>query len=154
MPTPGKKLTIAIVLAIVVLVIGAILIYYYVYPRVDLEIKTLYHERIGGGGTGGGININILFSDKGTTDIEGLSIVMNVINQTDALMIRESLAVGDINPHEAQEASVDFVGNHLETYYITLSVRFSSDGESFAKDYSYKTYEDSMNIVFVSDVTG
>ena len=154
MPTPGKKITIAIVLAILVIVIGAILVYYYVYPRVDLEIKTLYHERIGGGSTGGGININILFSNKGTTTIEGLSIVMNVINQTDALMKRESLTVGDIEPHKAQEASLNFIGNHLETYYITLSVRFSSDGEAFSKDYSYKTYEEAMNIVFVSDVTG
>jgi len=153
-PTPGKKITMIAVIALAVIIIGAVVVYYYVYPRVDLEIKTLYHERIGGGSTGGGINVNVLFSNKGTEDIEGLSLVLTVINQTDQLMKQDSMSVGDIEPHEASEAYVDFIGNHLDTYYITLSVKFSSGGESYSKDYSYKTYEDAMNIVFLSEVSG
>jgi hypothetical protein len=150
--TPGKVVSIVVVLALVALLAGGFLIYYYVYPRVDLEIKTLYHERIGGGSTGGGINVNIQLTNKGTVDIEGLGITVNIINETDSLMKSESLSMGDIEPHDVQEAAMDFIGNHLETYYITISVKFSSNGEAFAKDYSYKTYEESMNIVFVSDV--
>jgi hypothetical protein len=153
-PTPGKKITVVVVILIVGLLIVAALLYFVIIPRTSLSIQTVYHERLGGGSTGGGININIRFTNDGTNKIMGIDMTLSVINQSDVQVIRFVDSVGQLERGESQEVRTEFIGNHLETYYMTLSVTFKSEGESFSKDFSYKTEEDIMNLDFRDTVKG
>jgi len=147
-PTPGKKLTVFVVIVIAIILLAAGITYLAIFPRTSLDVQTVYHERLGGGSTGGGININILFSNGGTRKITGLEYTLTVINQSDAQVLRVTENVGQLEARDHQEVSNGFIGNHLETYYITLSISFSAEGKNFKKDFSYKTEEDAMNLDF------
>ncbi len=153
-PTPGKKITVIVVIILAVLLITAGMLYFVFIPRTSLSVKTIYHERLGGGSTGGGININILFTNDGTRSITGLDYTLTVINQSDVQILRASQNVGQLDSGADKEVRNDFIGNHLETYYITLSISFTVEGESFSEDFSYKTEEDAMNLDFRDSVKG
>ena len=153
-PTPGKKLTVFVVIILAALLLMAALLYFVLIPRTELGIQTIYHERLGGGSTGGGININILFTNDGTSLITGLEYTLIVINGSDVQVMRQNERVGNLESGDLHEAKNQFIGNHLETYYITLSIHFSVEGEAFQKDFSYKTEEDAMNLDFRDRVTG
>jgi hypothetical protein len=152
-PTPGKKITVIIVIALLLLFAVSAIAYFYLYPRTDLSIKTVYHERMGGGSTGGGININILFTNSGTTQIKGLTYVLNVLNQTDVHIKSLTDVVTLIEPGDDTEIATSFIGNHFDTYYISLTINFQSDGGTYSADFSYKTTEDAMNIIFQSHMS-
>ena len=153
-PTPGKKVTVVVVIILAILLITAGVLYFMVIPRTSLSVQTLYHERLGGGSTGGGININILFTNDGTRRITGLDYTLTVINQSDVQVLRMTENVGMLSSGDFKEVRNGFIGNHLETYYITLSIRFSVEGDSFQKDFSYRTEEDAMNLDFRDTVQG
>jgi len=152
MPTPGKKITVIVVIIIFILAIVIAALYFLIIPRTCLSIETVYHERLGGGSTGGGINLNLLLTNDGTTEINGIDVDVTVINQTNVQMSKITNYISNLQRGENQEIKTDFIGNHFETYYISIRISFSSGETFFSKDLSYKTTEDSMNLVFFDKV--
>lgn len=151
-PTPGKKVTVAVVLIIILILITIAALYFFIIPRTCLTVQTVYHERMGGGSTGGGININILFKNDGTTQIGAIEYSLTVINQTNDFMAKSKGNIAPLDRGEIGEITASFIGNHFETYFISLTVSFKSNGEGFSKDFSYMTEEDSMNLMFVDKI--
>ena len=66
----GKKAVIITFIVILIIFISAQLLYLYVIPRASIELKTVYHEATGGGGTGGLINVNSKFINSGNVEVE------------------------------------------------------------------------------------
>jgi hypothetical protein len=153
LPVKGKKPVIIGVIVIVVIILVANALYMFIIPRVNLEIVTLYNEGIGGGGTGGMININTKLKNSGTVSIEDIEITITVMNETNVQRgDLESTGI-TLDPSEDQELKLNFIGNHYLTYFIFVDIIFYASGDEYTKSYSYKTYEDPMNIKFEDDIS-
>jgi flagellar basal body-associated protein FliL len=148
----GKKAIIVGVIVIAIIILLANVLYLFVLPRVNLEIITVYNEGVGGGGTGGMININTKLKNIGTVKIDDLTITVTVFNSTDHQMDKLVSPDNQISPSNDREIKINFIGNHYETYYIEVELSFYSNQKNYDDDYSYKTYEDSMNIKFEDEI--
>ncbi|MFW3146285.1 MAG: hypothetical protein ACMUIE_05690 [Thermoplasmatota archaeon] len=144
------KWVLPFVVLIVILVVFSM--YQWVIPRTDLEVRTVYHEAPGGGGTGGGININILMTNKGNRDIEELTCFARVRDQEGEVVAFREVESLFMESRENVELKLHFVGSQYETYRISLDLDFSSVGRQYSRDLTYTTVEDTMNLVFVEKV--
>ena len=153
MPVKGKKPIILGVIIIVIIILIANALYIFILPRVDLKIVTLYNEGIGGGGTGGMININTKLKNSGTVSITDIDITITVFNVTNVQRGELESTGNTLSPAEDHEFKLNFIGNHYLTYYIFIDISFYASGEEYTKSYSYKTYEDPMNIKFEDEVS-
>ena len=153
LPVKGKKPIIIGILLIVIIIVVANVLYFFVIPRVNLEVITLYNEGIGGGGTGGMININTKLKNSGTVSIEDLEITITIINETNFQRGELESSGLTLSPSEDEELKLNFIGNHYLTYYIFIDLVFYANGDEYTKSYSYKTYEDPMNIKFEDDIS-
>ena len=68
----NDRLTWLVPLAVLILVLLSFGTYQWIIPRTDLEVRTVYHEAPGGGGTGGTVNINVLLTNLGNREIGSL----------------------------------------------------------------------------------
>ena len=118
----------------------------------NLEIITVYNEGIGGGGTGGLININTKLKNVGTVSIDELVITITTLNSSNYQMHRLISPDNYLSPSEDHEVRQNFIGNHYETYYIQINIAFYSNGKNYNKTLSHKTYEDPMNIKFEDEI--
>jgi len=138
----------AIAVAVLILV-GA---YLFVIPRTGLEVRTVYHETPGGGGTGGTINVNVLFTNKGNREIEDLKVQAQVLGPGSMSMDSSDLDGMSISPNDNAEIKMAFTGSQYDTYMIMIHIRYESRGQTVVEDLKHITAEDEMNLVFVERI--
>jgi hypothetical protein len=148
----GKKAVIIIVIVVILTIIFAQILYYYVIPRVNIDLKTVYHEATGGGGTGGLINVNTKVINTGTVEAWDFQMTLSVYNSTEVLLINKTYSQNILSPGQEHELKLVTNGNSYEDFYITLEVEFETSDNNFYERYNYKTYEDSMNIGFEDSI--
>ena len=149
----GKKLVIILVIVILLILIFGQLLYYFVLPRVSIDLKTVYHEAMGGGGTGGLININSKFINSGTVDVENLKITVTILDSTNKLLTNETHEQGIVNPNDNHEVKLKTNGNTFEKFYIIVEIEFNTEKNEYSKKYLYETHEDAMNIGFEDNIS-
>jgi hypothetical protein len=135
--------------AVIVLVIISIISYQFIVPRTSLEVRTVYHESPGGGGTGGIINVNVLLSNRGNRDLTDIACTVLVRDGSGSVLSRDGLEGTSLRSRDNTELRLSFVGNHYSTYTITLTIELVSMGDTLAREIVHTTREDSMNLVFV-----
>jgi hypothetical protein len=148
----GKKLIIVTIFIILIILISAQLLYWYVIPRLTIDFKTTYHEATGGGGTGGIINVNTKFINSGTVEVEDLTLKITLLNTTQTILIDKTYEQGIVSPGDQYELKVVTNGNTFETFYIIVEAKFSTGNNDYNKKYLYETHEDAMNIGFEDSV--
>jgi hypothetical protein len=134
------------VLLVILLVFSS---YQWLIPRTDLEVRTVYHEAPGGGGTGATLNVNILLTNLGNREISSLKCDVIVSVQGGGQMRRHSLPPDSLSRGENVEMKLSFIGSQYDNYSIDLDVSFDCSGDSYYEEWAYTTKEDVMNIVFV-----
>ena len=142
----GKRMVIVSVFIIIILVLCSQLLYQYVIPRVTIDLRTGYHEALGGGGTGALINVNSKFINSGTIEIEDFQMTVTVLNSSQHVLTTDSFEQELISPGEDYELKLKTNGNCFETFFIELIVQFSTKDKDYHEKYLYKTHEDTMNI--------
>lgn len=139
----------AIPTGLVVILLFSFATYQWIIPRTELEIRTVYHEAPGGGGTGGMINLNVLLTNWGNREVEDLDCTA-VIRETGGSEMGRGIIEGEsLLRKDNVEIVIQFVGSQFNTYDIELSIRFGCTGNTYINEFSYSTFEDQMNIVFV-----
>ena len=88
----GNRIWLVPLLSLLVLLI-AFATYEWVIPRTNLEIETVYHEGIVGGGTGGSINVNVILANEGNREIEDLNCRI-LIREKYGVLITEKVVEG------------------------------------------------------------
>jgi hypothetical protein len=126
--------------------------YQWVIPRTDLEVRTVYHEAPGGGGTGGTININVLLTNLGNRQVGSLECDVVVSVEGSGIVARHSLGPETLGQGENVEIKIAHIGSHYDTYILDIDLSFDCSGNSLSKDLSYETEEDVMNLVFVENI--
>ncbi|MGA1848776.1 MAG: hypothetical protein ACMUHB_05485 [Thermoplasmatota archaeon] len=142
----------ALPFAILAVILLSFATYQWAIPRTNLEIRTVYHESPGGGGTGGTLNVNVLFTNKGNREIEDLGSTITVTELGRGIRERYSLDPSNIGTGKNIEVKIAFIGSQYETYLISVSVSFVCTGDSHAQTLEYQTVEDVMNLVFVENI--
>ncbi len=151
--TPGRNRVIVVTL-IVVLLLGMVSVSYnFIIPRTEVEMRTVYHERPGGGGTGGGINVNFFIDNQGTAEINQVKVTLKVFNETMQLMASTNRTYSSVAMKGYREVALAFIGNHYEDYTIQVSCSFRSFGEAYARTYEYRTVEEQMNLHYIEEVS-
>ena len=148
----GKRLIILSIFIILILFLSSQLLYFYVIPRTTLDLRTNYHEALGGGGTGGLINVNSKFINSGTVDIENFNITVTVLNNTKILLVEETYDQALVKPGDNYELKLATNGNCFETFYIIVELNFETQKNEYSRKYLYETYEEAMNIGFEDSI--
>jgi hypothetical protein len=139
-----------------ILVLGIILVafltYQWIIPRTNLEIRTVYHESPGGGGTGGVINVNVLLTNWGNRKASSLECSVIITNITGHEVARNNIDDMSLSRGDNAEIKLSFVGSQYSDYIINIDVSFSSTGGTKSADIEHRTVEDQMNLVFVNNI--
>ncbi|MFO8051095.1 MAG: hypothetical protein R6V01_05280 [Thermoplasmatota archaeon] len=138
--------------AVLVVILFSFSMYQWFIPRTELEVRTVYHETPGGGGTGGVLNVNVLLTNKGNRDVEDLTCIVRVRDMKEEVLSFEEVENVFLSGRENMELKLVMVGSHYERYRITVEVLFSSLGKTYMDDLEYQTREDAMNLVFVENL--
>ena len=138
--------------AVAILVLLAVGGYTFVIPRSALEVRTVYHETPGGGGTGGIINVNVLLTNKGNRQIEGLKCQASVMGPGGRIMDMTSAEGLSISPGNNAELKMVFTGSQYDDYDIEVHLRYDCRGQTHIHDLAHTTSEDEMNLVYVDDL--
>jgi hypothetical protein len=126
--------------------------YQWIIPRTNLEIRTVYHEAPGGGGTGGTIHVNVLFTNAGNREISDLESIITVSNAEGGVLARHTLVPTKLEIRKNVEVKLILLGSHYEEYRISISLDFVSSGDSNSNSLTYNTAEDVMTLVFVENI--
>jgi len=126
--------------------------YQWVIPRTDLEVRTVYHEAPGGGGTGGTIHFNVLLSNLGNREIGSLDCSVLVQLKGGGKVASHETGPEALVPGDNMEIKITYIGSQYETYLIKIDVRFDCLGDTHTQTLDYETKEDLMNMVFVENM--
>jgi hypothetical protein len=148
----GKKQVIIIIITIIMVILISQLLYSYVIPRVTLDLKTVYHEATGGGGTGGLVNVNSKIINSGTVEAKDLKIFIQVLDFNEEILINETFTEDTFSPGQAHEVKLVTNGNCYTDFFIILEVQFYTSGNEYYEKFRYKTHEDAMNIGFEDSI--
>lgn len=144
-----KWLVPLIVLGILLL---AFLTYQWIIPRTNLEIRTVYHESPGGGGTGGSINLNVLLTNWGNRKLGSLDCFVRIYDDHGREVARNDIDDMSLSRGDNAEIRIAFIGSQYIDYTIDIDVSFSSTGDNYSRDIEHRTVEDQMNLVFVNNI--
>jgi uncharacterized membrane protein YvbJ len=132
-----------IVLLVIVTVICVILAlsFYYIIPRLELDVITQYKES-----SGLSNNVDFKVKNEGTLNVQHFTMNITVLNSTEGIVAEEDYYVSDIDAHTSQKFNnTHFFGDQYENYEITLNVQFESEGKTYTETYTHKVGE-SMQI--------
>lgn len=144
----GQRRWAVIIIAILVLT-GIFVTYNWLIPRPDLEIRTVYHETPGGGGTAGIMHVNILLTNEGNREITSLICAYRVSRVGGGEVANHIPGVNELEPGKNVELKLDFLGSQFWDYRIDIDIEFDCSGSSYGRSYTLYTEEDAMNLVFV-----
>jgi len=152
MSSQGRKALWFIPVGLLVVLLVSLSLYLWIIPRTELEVRTVYHESPGGGGTGGVMNVNVLLTNMGNREVSSLT--CNVVVMSDGSTVHGRSEGGSISLSrmEVAEISMHFTGSQYEEYTITVSLSFNCCGNTEVEDLEFTTSEDEMNLVFVEKV--
>ncbi len=139
-------------LIVLLLILAGVVSYQWLIPRTDLEVRTVYHEATGGGGTGGLIHVNILLTNWGNREIRDLycRYTVTIVNGSEMAHHESSSMI--LQRKENAELKLDFVGSQYWEYLIEIEISFRGSSGKISKDFGYHTVEDTMNIVFIERI--
>jgi hypothetical protein len=148
----GKRAVIILIVVLLIVFISAQILYWYVLPRITIDLKTVYHEATGGGGTGGLINVNSKFVNSGTVEVDNFKISITILNSTQIVLVNNTFDQDIVSPGDSHELKLTTNGNCFETFYIILEIQFDMGKNEYSKKYLYETHEDAMNIGFKDSI--
>jgi hypothetical protein len=148
---PSRKKWLVPVIVLSIILFGFVS-YQWVIPRTNLEVRTVYHESPGGGGTGGTINLNILITNWGNRQVSSLDCFVFILDNTGKEVARNRIQDMTLSRGENAEIKLPFVGSQYIDYSIIIDLGFESSGNDYSDDIQYETQEDQMNLVFVKNI--
>ena len=139
-------------LIVLLLIMAGLITYQWLIPRTDLEVRTVYHEATGGGGTGGLIHVNILLTNLGNREISDLDCSYSVSIVDGAEMAHHESSSLILQRKENAELKLDFVGSQYWDYIVEIEISFRGSSGEVSSDLSYCSIEDTMTLTFIDRV--
>ena len=152
----GKKQVILGLMLVGLVILAGAGLYYYIIPRVEVELITVYHEGAGGASSGGFINVNTKVQNTGTKTLEDVNVTLKITKyNSEKTEAKTEVTYYNIGRGENREPKLDFMGDHYEPYTITLKIQFTASGNNYEKEFTYEVEKDSaMNLIFEDSING
>ena len=99
------------------------------------------------------MNVNVLLTNRGNREVSGLRCSVHVLTGNGTYVTSGTLDGETLLSRENTEMRMSFVGSHYSEYRIELVLGFESKGNTLTRELVHTTTEDSMNIVFVDNVS-
>lgn len=138
-----RRIFFGIIATVVVLIIIFAISYFFFIPRVNVSIKTVFNETIGGS-----ILVQVKISNLGTVEIKNISLTIAIykINETkfeekyDTFIIKrestfESVPVWYYSIEEKRD--VYFIEDQFAKYRLIISISFKTDKNAYSEKYTY-----------------
>ena len=153
-PRLSKKRQHEIIAVIVLVMVVSAVLYYFVFPRTEADLKIWYNEQ-----PGGTVNIAFEIRNQGTVAVEQARMDIVIANETGRVMANGSYYVAEIpfwGKH--QMASIHIGGDELlndtvyNDFYITVQLAYFSQGELYTFKKTYVTEEPYMNWIWEESI--
>lgn len=130
-----KRLATILFVMVVVIIMIVALSYQFIIPRIEVSTITQYRES-----SGVSINVDSKIENKGTLEIEHLSLNITVLNSTNVMVARGDHYVASIGAHSSKSLdNIQFYGDQYEGYKVVIELSFESKGKSYSENYSHRS---------------
>jgi hypothetical protein len=140
----NKRKMMVTVVIFFLLIAATTSIYYFIIPRMELGLKTSYHQ-----GSLNSIFVNTKISNAGTIDLRDVSVNVSVYHLKSNNKAANKIENISVLKHwSEQEIKINFVGNQYDSYIIVISIHFKSNTKTFTRTFSHITNEEFMSQSF------
>jgi hypothetical protein len=126
---------IAVIIVVALLIIS--LSYFFLIPRIELSVITVYRE-----GTGLSILVDSKVKNEGTLNIQHLTLNITVENASGGVVASGRYNLSDLEARSSHSFdNIHFIGDQYEPYRIKLMVRFEASGSDYTENYVHSVDE-------------
>lgn len=143
----GFRRVMLVFTAVTIALVVVPIMYYYVIPRPELRITTVYHEEFAV--SVGMIKVGAKLENTGTVKFDSVYVELNVVNATGELRGHKTLNITSLSPGSWRSLSTNFSGSHYKDYFITLHVRIEGGSRAVKKTITHSVQDSkdsAMNI--------
>ena len=145
-PKEGKDVRRIATIIIVIIIVASVVIalsYYFLIPRIELKIITVYRES-----SGLAINVDSKLKNEGTLNIQNFLMNITVLNSSDGVVVKGNYNLSDLDAHSSHKFdNIYFFGDQYDKYHITIAISFESSGKVYSKNFSH-TVKEYMQVRF------
>lgn len=132
-PVVGRgKVWIGVIIA-VILVLGSLLSYNYIIPRVELDVKLMCIEA-----PLGVTNVVILFRNEGTVDLSDVNVTLGIRDEAGRLKADEAGLFDEIGKGSRTEMKLNFSGDQYLDHVLTLNITFYGEGKRYCERWTIR----------------
>ncbi len=142
-PVQGRKAVwIFVIITVLVIVIGLIG-YHYIIPRVQLDVKVIYHEEVAGN-----IHVNTRLTNSGNRIIENLEVSLDYIDEKGKNMANRQELFPSIDRDIEHNIHINSTGDPNINHTIHLVISFSAAGKEYSGNWTMVDDQGYMNVAF------
>ncbi|MCD6383113.1 MAG: hypothetical protein J7L88_01470 [Thermoplasmata archaeon] len=119
---------------------------YLLYPRREAVVYLLYHESVGGGGTGGIINVNLMIKNTGNRKLDYAEGSV-VVSTAGSEVARFNISAWGVDPGGLYEERNHFVGDQFLPYTIEINLIYAIGGKGGEVHRTYHVDSRYMNVL-------
>ncbi len=132
-----KRLAILVSIIIIVAVVLSFLSYYFILPRTEIKIITVYREA-----SGMAILIDTEIENVGTLEIKHFTMNISVMDENDDMVAEGDYYLNDLGSHDSHGFdNIYFKGDQYLKYRISIKIKFESSGKEHSKNFDHTTSE-------------
>ena len=150
-----ERRNLAIALVVLLLLVSGML-YYFVYPRSDVQIDIWYSE-----GMMGSITVDVTLHNSAASILSDMEITLSLINSTGDVVAVRVYESSDVEAWERRSLpSLSVTGKdlgdntHFDPYTIRMDMAFRIDGEAYSYTFLHETEEPYINLFFSDNIGG
>lgn len=132
-----KRPAVIISVIIIVALLLVSLSYFFLIPRIELSVVTVYRE-----GSGLSILVDSKVKNEGTLNIQHLTLNITVTNTSGGVVASGGYYIPDLEARSSQSFdNIHFLGDQYEPYRINVKVHFEAAGSDYTENYNHPVDE-------------
>ena len=126
-PVVGRKKVWVTSILLVSAILAGYLLYGYVIPRAEMDLKVIYQE-----GTMGTMTLDVRLSNTGTVDVADVNVSVEIEDENGVRMMRENAFYGSISTGGRKEIHLNMSGDHYLDHVFRLNLSFYAEGKRYS----------------------
>ena len=146
-PVHGRKTVWVFVIITLMVIIFGLIGYHYIIPRVQLDIKVIYHEEVAGN-----IHVNLKLTNSGNKMIENLEVTLEFADEKGKDMGNRRELFPLIDTGIEENIHINSTGDPNVNHKINLVLTFSVGENEYNGNWTLDDNKGYMNVAFEKTV--
>ncbi|MDP6157062.1 MAG: hypothetical protein QGH39_02410 [Candidatus Thermoplasmatota archaeon] len=142
-PIQGRKAVWIFVIITVLLIINGLIGYHYVLPRVQLDVKVIYHEEVAGN-----IQVNVRLTNSGNKIITNLEVSLDFVDEKGKDLGNRHELFQSIESGIEKNIHLNSSGDPNIDHTINLVLTFSAGENEYSGNWTLEDSKGYMNVAF------